>query len=1252
MLSKRLIGIGIGLIAALGMSFGSAQIAFAAPSQGAELIASGGFGEQNCPWDFYDDGTFVMREGVFECDHNGSLSWGWWDGDVSWDDLMNGIVRIEVAEGETVHVQGRAMLRIRDYPSLTTVDLSNFDFSGATDLSSFLGSWQTWQLNLTTVIPPSNPDFSCLENAEGMFNNIGVTHLDLSGWNLSNATDLSRMIYHCPNLVTIDLTGTIPPASANFNGMIADNDSLTTIYSDILDDWAGCVNTGKGGIFAYDTNNDNTSILPVDMFLNMGVDGYMCNMDLVGGAGTQFTIEHFGADYAHVDSASNPGYFTAAPVTDRRLLALMERAEASFVNVSVNGTDIPANEYWTTQAEKDPLVAALAAAEAAYDAGDPSAYENVYNALSAALSQYEIDKKAGLAPSAFTVNSLSNTPPTYNAYRLFTGNVENVDGKNVMSGIALDPSVDAEDLQGFLVEYGYEGDTSAQNMAEFIANRIAADDGAVPVTTNMVSEAFDKIQAERVYPYLNSIGYNGPSDDVEAMVEWIELNGYDVTLLDTCLDYSFYYPVLVAMGYDGPEGLDEIYNWMQTENISEGSLSDYVDEGRLDIIYDIAQQFGYTGNRNMDAIESWMGDVWGGNVMYYPETPVYNAEGFPVPSSNSFALALAKWTVENVDSAATVTAGNRLQGAEGYYLLVNNTVPAGWSGTSPIWVPLGGQPVQITEKTSAPTLDKQVRENSLIPDSDGKTHGTTAVTQFGSPLPDWPQNSSVFRFNITGLNSPNAAKPVSVTTRFGAVLPLDENGNFESSIMLTENDGIACLTFDNFDGGPVSVPVETAAEPIQLEDFEMMLFDGDAIISTGVDPGTGWTITYDDGVQIEIYPDGGLSAQTTIGRMNDTGIVVTSPITEPNPVADPSWGKAADAAGYEAVQYRLTATLPMNLSSYETYSISIADALPFNATADNVRVKVINGESSASVADITDIIIASGGRAGYYEADYTNPNNPPTGIYVDIPNLNTPDFVAKGVTANSHIVVEYNAMLVDPKYGPTGTEPNVNTATMTYSSDPTNAAARQTTATATANLYTYRMILIKTDASTSQTLPSAGFTIMKDGLYVQADGSLGSSPYRFMTHTIMNNDNTPHQTITLPTAAFEIAGLDAGVYTISEVAPPDGYQQLSGDLTLTITRTLNPDGTISNLAASVTGGPLGTDVTLDTVDRGMNDLVENVIVLTVPNTKELVMPITGLSGNAVFYAIAGLLAVIAIAGYIVSRKKVAKKKARKVSERK
>ena len=182
------------------------------------------------------------------------------------------------------------------------------------------------------------------------------------------------------------------------------------------------------------------------------------------------------------------------------------------------------------------------------------------------------------------------------------------------------------------------------------------------------------------------------------------------------------------------------------------------------------------------------------------------------------------------------------------------------------------------------------------------------------------------------------------------------------------------------------------------------------------------------------------------------------------------------------------------------------------------------------------------------------------------------------------------------------------------------------------------------------------FTVMKKdsnpAQYVQADGSLGSSPYRFMTHTIMNNDNTPHQTITLPTTAFEIAGLDAGVYTISEVAPPDGYQQLSGDLTLTITRTLNPDGTISNLAASVTGGPLGTDVTLDTVDRGMNDLVENVIVLTVPNTKELVMPITGLSGNAVFYAIAGLLAVIAIAGYIVSRKKVAKKKARKVSERK
>ena len=54
--------------------------------------------------------------------------------------------------------------------------------------------------------------------------------------------------------------------------------------------------------------------------------------------------------------------------------------------------------------------------------------------------------------------------------------------------------------------------------------------------------------------------------------------------------------------------------------------------------------------------------------------------------------------------------------------------------------------------------------------------------------------------------------------------------------------------------------------------------------------------------------------------------------------------------------------------------------------------------------------------------------------------------------------------------------------------------------------------------------------------------------------------------------------------------------------------------------------------------------VNDVIALTIPNTKELTMPLTGLLGNAAFYIIAAILAVVAIVGYNANQKTILKKK--------
>ena len=124
-----------------------------------------------------------------------------------------------------------------------------------------------------------------------------------------------------------------------------------------------------------------------------------------------------------------------------------------------------------------------------------------------------------------------------------------------------------------------------------------------------------------------------------------------------------------------------------------------------------------------------------------------------------------------------------------------------------------------------------------------------------------------------------------------------------------------------------------------------------------------------------------------------------------------------------------------------------------------------------------------------------------------------------------------------------------------------------------------------------------------------------------------------------------LSGLDSGEYTIAEVNPPDGYQPFTGNITLTITRTLDQvNGTISDLVASISGGPAGSSVTVTPVQVSDTVTVNDVIALTIPNTKELTMPLTGLLGNAAFYIIAAILAVVAIVGYNASQKTILKKK--------
>ena len=1051
-------------------------------------------------------------------------------------------------------------------------------------------------------------DVSQVTSARYMFSEAtGVSEMSLRNWDLRQCEGLDYMISRIDGLVSIDLTGVQLPQSAYFSGMIVDNDDLTTVYASAGTDWSSLENLAEDGGDIFYCGRGGKTILPNELFTNAGNDdiGYY-NPKLVGGAGTRFSLDKVGMQYDKIDGLGGaPGYLTSSAPADQ-IRSRIKMAKAAYVNVSADGMDIPANEYWTTEAEKAALVALVEEAEALTGEEDEAVIADVLNRLNAAIDAYEVAKKAGKAPSAFTVNSEKS--PTYNAYRLFKGSVDNVDGKNVMSGITLDPSVNGSALKTFLISKGYTGDENAQSMAEFIANKITEDAGDASITADA------------------------------AFGEFIEF--WQTSAEQFALNYP---------NGDYDPSHDYVFDWINGNDLYDAFL-EYVQ----DDLYDWACGYGYTGDNDIMDLFDWLDDLESGLVQ--PTIPTHvdtvNAEGFPIVNSDAFAMDLAKWVKDNVQPVTSVQAGNRLQGEEGYYLLINQSVPANWAGTAPIWVPLGGQPVEITEKVSVPTLNKQVRENSTIDPvvENWKSRGTGVVANLAY-VNEGVVNMS---FGITGMDPDNPVKPVSVTTRFGIEIPLTEDGTFEKS-----------FTVSGWDGGPGSIvvgePTETLNdgeggidhdELINEMFFQRKFFGGgfEGSYSGLGEVGDAWIITYSDGSTLSVYPDGQLD-QTTLVEYEPRQVMtntimfgdntdkwrVTAPLNDPRP-ADPSWGKAADAQMEEKVSYKLTATLPSNYSSFEDYNLKFEDIIPMGIHVDenSVRIKVVNGDGQNNVADITELVKANGGGVLYAS----------NRLKVVIDDLKAVAFADKGIVANSHIVVEYEASLTT--VADTGTTPNTNSATLTYSADPVNLTEIATTLPSTANLYTYEVLLIKVDANTAQQLEDAEFTIMRDGKYVQYDGALDTTPYVLDTSQVLST--LPIQTITLPVVGFHVRGFDAGTYTITEVTPPSGYDPLSSPLTLTITRDLDQQtGAISNLAVTMTGGPAGTSAVLDTVTDGTTP-VANVIVLTVPNTKELVFPITGLSGNAVFYAIAGLLALIAIIGFVASRRNTKNKKRKAVEK--
>lgn len=358
--------------------------------------------------------------------------------------------------------------------------------------------------------------------------------------------------------------------------------------------------------------------------------------------------------------------------------------------------------------------------------------------------------------------------------------------------------------------------------------------------------------------------------------------------------------------------------------------------------------------------------------------------------------------------------------------------------------------------------------------------------------------------------------------------------------------------------------------------------------------------------------------------------------------ADGAEHDAADSHIGQDVTYNLYGTVAENYDKYNKYFYEFSDQISKGLTLQDDSAKVYLYASmqaakddpthnNGAAKDITGKFVKTSGTAddeGRVTTKWT------------CDNLKT---VAE-VNSGSCIVVSYKAQINESAVV-AGTQGNENTVTLHYSNNPMSDKNGETQPD-TVKDYTYGLRINKVDLGTETKLPNARFTITTNGdgkneelKYVDGKGKLSTNEVILTT----NSDG-----------AITLTGLDAGVYTVKEVSAPDGYTAVD-PFTFEIKPIMADDGPAAGLT-TVTG-ELKTSQTTKVI-AGLNDTsagkvgdnkldfkegtltnTDGTFNITVGDTKQINLPLTGLNGVTFTWIAGGAVLCIGVAHLIRSRKR-------------
>ena len=322
-----------------------------------------------------------------------------------------------------------------------------------------------------------------------------------------------------------------------------------------------------------------------------------------------------------------------------------------------------------------------------------------------------------------------------------------------------------------------------------------------------------------------------------------------------------------------------------------------------------------------------------------------------------------------------------------------------------------------------------------------------------------------------------------------------------------------------------------------------------------------------------------------------------------------AWQKAADATVADDLYWRLSATVPAGLTAYDTYTVRFVDTMSAgldpSKVAASMRVYVAAGADGGFDAVSAD----KDGRAGTEPAkgwtDITAQCATKVAADGKTFTVRTGDLIAAlggadAFTAGARVVAVYNAQLNSAcNHGIAKGNPNEVYLRYPRSpfADQSGDAGFTRTPSDDACAYTWGLSLIKRSSSDDKPLAGAKLRIIDDRARIlTTDGSWSTDAAACVT--------------TGADGHVELSGVDAGVYTVEEVAAPKGYTAFEGKRTVAVTSEGLDVKQVAAARPKVTVSA-ESPLRVDTADAGMGSIELSVLNTPSKEVSRGFMPSTG-----------------------------------------